>query len=346
MSRAAGEPTGGLSCLPVEGIGEVSEGDDLGALLAGAVNLRDGDIVVVTSKVVSKAEGQVRAGSREESLAGETDRIVAWRGRTSIVRTHHGLVLAAAGIDASNTDQDTVVLLPRDPDGSARRLREALAARTGRNVAVLVTDTAGRAWRVGQSDIAIGAAGLQVLHDYAGRTDPHGNELSVTAPAVADELAAAADLVKRKLDRRAAAVVRGLADLVLGPCDHGPGAVALVRDQSQDMFGLGAREAVISALHLDDPCVFGAPCTALELVVHLSALAGDATTVQRDRSGPHADVTARLVGSERERGAADALMRAAAFALGWRVAADEPDDQSGAATDREPSLLRFRAVTP
>jgi coenzyme F420-0:L-glutamate ligase/coenzyme F420-1:gamma-L-glutamate ligase len=232
-----------------------------------------------------------------------------------------------------------VVLLPRDPDGSARRLREALARRTGRNVAVLVTDTAGRAWRVGQSDIAIGAAGLQVLLDYTGRTDPYGNELTVTAPAVADELAAAADLVKRKLDRRPAAVVRGLRGLVLGPGDHGPGAAALIRDQSQDMFALGAREAALNALHLDDPRVFGAPCTALELVVHLCALAGGTTDVRRDGHGRHADVTVRLGGSERERGAADARLRAAAFALGWQVAADD-------AAVAEPAFLRFRAGTP
>jgi coenzyme F420-0:L-glutamate ligase/coenzyme F420-1:gamma-L-glutamate ligase len=325
-----------LLCLPVDGIGEVAEGADLAAMVSRATRLQDGDILVVTSKVVSKAEGRVRAGKREEALADETDRTVAWRGRTSIVRTAHGLVMAAAGIDASNTGPDTVVLLPLDPDASARRLREALARGIGRNVAVLVTDTAGRAWRTGQTDIAIGAAGLDVLQDYAGRTDPHGNALAVTAPAVADELAAAADLVKRKLDRRPAAVVRGLSGLVLAPGQHGPGAVALVRPEAEDMFGLGAREAVLSALHADDPRGFGSPCSALELVVQLSALAEHTARVRHEDGA----VVARLSGTDREQGAADALLRTAAFALGWR-----PEDGAGTGPDGHP-LLRFRPVTP
>jgi coenzyme F420-0:L-glutamate ligase/coenzyme F420-1:gamma-L-glutamate ligase len=323
-----------LVCLPVDGIGEVTLGADLAALLAGATTLEDGDILAVTSKVVSKAEGRVRTGKREEALAGETDRTVAWRGRTSIVRTTHGLVMAAAGIDASNTDPDTVVLLPLDPDASARRLREALARRIGRNVAVIVTDTVGRAWRTGQTDIAIGAAGLDVLQDYAGRTDPQGNALAVTAPAVADELAAAADLVKRKLDRRPAAVVRGMAGLVLRPGRHGPGAAALVRPEAEDMFGLGAREAVLSALHADDPRGFGTPCSAVELVVQLSALAEGTARVRHEDGA----VTARLGGTGREQGAADALLRTAAFALGWRP---EP----GTVADGAP-VLRFRPRTP
>jgi coenzyme F420-0:L-glutamate ligase/coenzyme F420-1:gamma-L-glutamate ligase len=329
-------PPGGapaqLTCLPVDGIDEVVEGDDLAALLARAVALRDGDILVITSKVVSKAEGRVVVGKREEALARETDRTVAVRGRTAIVRTHHGLVMAAAGIDASNTGPDTVVLLPQDPDGSARRLREAVARDSGRNVAVLVTDTAGRAWRTGQTDIAVGAAGLLPLHDYAGLTDPDGNELAVTAPAVADELAAAADLVKRKLDRRPAAVVRGLADLVLAPGAHGPGAAALVRPESQDMFGLGAREAVLEALRAEEPRGFGAACPAVELVVALSAIAGDNAAVR------HSDgaVTAHLSGTERRQGSTDAVLRAAAFAHGWRTES-VPGDQA---------LLRFVPGTP
>jgi coenzyme F420-0:L-glutamate ligase/coenzyme F420-1:gamma-L-glutamate ligase len=324
-----------LTCLPVDGIGEVGEGDDLAALLAGAVELQDGDILVVTSKVVSKAEGRVRTAKREEAITEETDRTVARRGRTSIVRTHHGLVMAAAGVDASNTALGTVVLLPRDPDASARGLREAVGRRTGRNVAVLVTDTAGRAWRHGQTDIAIGAAGLDVLQDYAGRTDRHGNELAVTAPAVADELAAAADLVKRKLDLRPAAVVRGLASLVLEPARHGPGARVLVRGETEDMFGLGAREAVLTALHAGDPRGFGAACSALELVDQLSVLAvGCAVRVE----GPEAraEVTAELVGSQREQGAIGATLRAAAFALGWST--QEMTD----ATSDGPVVLRMR----
>jgi coenzyme F420-0:L-glutamate ligase/coenzyme F420-1:gamma-L-glutamate ligase len=327
-------PPGGrpdsLTCLPVDGVGEVAAGADLAAALLAAVTLQDGDVLVVTSKVVSKAEGRVRSGSREDLLAAETDRTVARRGRTSIVRTHHGLVMAAAGIDASNTEQGSVVLLPVDPDASARRLREAVAA-TGRNVAVLVTDTAGRAWRTGQTDIAVGAAGLDVLHDYAGVLDRHGNELAVTAPAVADEIAAAADLVKRKLDRRPAAVVRGLADLVLPVGDHGPGAVALVRPEEQDMFGLGAHEAVLAALHGTERRGFGAACAPDELAVHLAALAGDgAVVVAADGT-----VSARLGGGEREQGALAATLRAAAFALGWR-----------AVDGAERSMVGFTPATP
>ncbi len=329
------QATGPLTCLPVDGVGEVAEGDDLAALLRGAFALADGDVVVVTSKVVSKAEGRVRPGDREEALAAETDRVVATRGRTSIVRTHHGLVMAAAGIDASNTDRGTIVLLPVDPDASARRLRESLALDPGVNVAVLVTDTAGRAWRDGQTDIAVGAAGVDVLHDYAGRTDAHGNELAVTAPAVADELAAAADLVKGKLDRRPAAVVRGLAALVLPPGRHGAGAMALVRAEEHDWFGLGAREAVLAALRAEEPRGFGAACSAPELAEALSGVSGAAATVRVE--GPA--VTAGLAGTDREQGATEARMTAAAFALGWRAEESRPAGPGRA-------LLRFHLRTP
>jgi coenzyme F420-0:L-glutamate ligase/coenzyme F420-1:gamma-L-glutamate ligase len=311
----------------------VAEGADLAAVLAGAVPLHDGDILVVTSKVVSKAEGRVRSGERDDAVADETVRTLARRGRTSIVRTRHGLVMAAAGVDASNTDRDSVVLLPLDPDASARRLREQLHRITGHNVAVLVTDTAGRAWRNGQTDIAIGAAGLEVLHDYAGRVDPHGNELAVTEPAVADELAAAADLVKRKLDRRPAALVRGLAELVLPPGRHGPGATALVRPEAHDMFGLGAREAVLAALHGTEQEGFGTPCTVEELVAHLAPLAGaSVVTAEEPRC-----VAVSLSGSAREQGAASARMLVGAFALGWHADRDAPHSEA---------MVRFRPVTP
>jgi coenzyme F420-0:L-glutamate ligase/coenzyme F420-1:gamma-L-glutamate ligase len=333
---APGARPGAVTCLPVDGVGEVTAGADLAAVLttaSGSVTLHDGDILVVTSKVVSKAEGRVQAGTREQALEQETVRTVARRGRTSIVRTRHGLVMAAAGVDASNVEAGSVVLLPLDPDSSARRLREDLRRTTGRNVAVVVTDTAGRAWRTGQTDIAVGAAGLDVLHHYAGVRDSHGNELAVTEPAVADELAAAADLVKRKLDRRPAAVVRGLAALVLEPGQHGDGAVALVRDESQDMFGLGAREAVLAALHGTDPSGFGAACSAAELVEHLSSLGGGSVV----RIEGEEELTVRLAGTEREQGAATVRLQAAAFALGWRT---DPDAPSAA------SVARFRRGTP
>jgi coenzyme F420-0:L-glutamate ligase/coenzyme F420-1:gamma-L-glutamate ligase len=266
-----------LELLAPDGVPEIGPGEDLAALLAGLVELADGDVVLVTSKAVAKAEGRVVAGTREDLLPAETVRVVARRGPTTIVRTRHGLTIAAAGIDASNVEPGHVVPLPLDPDASARRLRSSLAATTGRTVGVVVTDTAGRAWRHGQTDLAVGAAGLRVLEDHAGRTDPHGNELVVTAPAVADELAAAAELVQGKLGRRPFAVVRGRADLVL-PADDGPGAVALVRRDEDDLFGLGSREAVVRALRGDpaDAPLFGAPATAEDVATAVTEVTGRA----------------------------------------------------------------------
>src|SRR4051812_18997735 len=184
--------------------------------------------------------------------------------------------MAAAGVDASNVEPGTVLLLPEDPDGTARRLRRAISDRTGANVAVVVTDTAGRAWRTGQTDIAIGAAGLVVLDDHAGRTDGHGNELLVTAPALADELAGAAELAQGKLSARPFAVVRGRPELVLARGDDGPGAAALVRDEGEDLFGYGAREAVVRALAGDpgDRAPFGAPAPLEEMAAALARVLG------------------------------------------------------------------------
>ena len=267
-----------LTAFAAEGVPEVRAGDDLAALLLDRVSLEDGDVVLVTSKVVAKAEGRVVPGTRDDALDAETDRVVARRGPTRIVRTHHGLTLAAAGIDASNVEQGSVVLLPHDPDASAAHLRRGVHERTGRTVAVLVTDTAGRAWRQGQTDIAVGAAGLRVLDDHSGRYDAHGNELLVTAPAVADELASVAELVAGKLGGRPFVVVRGRADLVLGPDDDGPGARALVRPEAEDMFGLGAREAVLGALTGGSDAVrgFGRPAPAADLAAALAEVLGPA----------------------------------------------------------------------
>jgi coenzyme F420-0:L-glutamate ligase / coenzyme F420-1:gamma-L-glutamate ligase len=259
----------------VTGIGEVTPGADLAALVAERTDLRDGDVVVVTSKVVSKAEGRVVRVPKEAAVAAETDRVVARRGGTSIVRTRHGFVMAAAGVDASNTDPGTLVLLPEDPDGSARRLRSGLQELTGTTIAVVVTDTSGRAWRNGQTDVAVGAAGLLVLDDHAGRVDGYGNELAVTAPALADEVAAAADLAKGKLSGTPVAVLRGLGALVLDAADDGPGAAQLVRDESGDMFGLGAREAVVAAVEgRGSVRGFGAPAPADVVVAALSSVLG------------------------------------------------------------------------
>ncbi len=264
-----------------EGVPEVHAGADLAALLLAALTrphrqLGPGDIVAVTSKVVAKAEGRVRPGDRSEAMAAETVRVVARRGPTTIVRTRHGLTLAAAGIDASHVPKGHVVLLPVDPDASARDLRRALLAQAGVNVAVVVTDTAGRAWREGQTDIAVGAAGLRVVQDHRGAVDSYGNELSVTLPAVADEVAGAAELAQGKLTGRPFAVVRGLAHLVLDELDDGPGAVALVRPEATDLFGYGAREAVLRALigADGDRTGFGQPIGADEFAALVTELLG------------------------------------------------------------------------
>lgn len=308
-----------ITCLPVTGVGEVTAGDDLAGLLSEAAGLRDGDVLVVTSKAVSKAEGRVVTVPKEDALAHETDRVVARRGTTSIVRTRLGLTMAAAGIDASNTTPGTLVLLPLDPDGSARSLREGLLRQAGVNVAVLVSDTSGRAWRTGQTDIAVGAAGIDVLDDHAGRDDGYGNLLAVTAPALADEITAAADLVTGKLSRSPAAVVRGLADRVLPPGEHGSGAVALLRPEEQDMFGLGAREAVLAAAARTDARGFGAPAPAETLAGSLaSVLPAEASVVVREPGSVEVTLPAETRVGARDLGALVERTEITAYAHGWR----------------------------
>jgi coenzyme F420-0:L-glutamate ligase/coenzyme F420-1:gamma-L-glutamate ligase len=239
--------TDALTVWAPDGLPEFAPGDDVAAVAAAALEsagtpLADGDVVVVTSKVVSKAEGRVLRIDRDEAITSETVRVVARRGRTRIVETRHGLVLAAAGVDASGVEPGSVVLLPLDPDASARALRSRLLELTGADVAVVVSDTMGRPWRVGLTDQAIGVAGLAPLEDLRGRDDGHGNVLDVTVTATADEVASAADLVKGKLAGRPVAVVRGLGRHV--GADDGPGAAALVRPAVEDMFRLGAREVL------------------------------------------------------------------------------------------------------
>ncbi|MFE2289095.1 coenzyme F420-0:L-glutamate ligase [Streptomyces sp. NPDC059443] len=228
------------------GIPEVRPGDDLAALIAAAgPALRDGDVLLVTSKIVSKAEGRiVRADSREAAIDAETVRVVARRGPLRIVENRQGLVMAAAGVDASNTAAGTVLLLPEDPDASAAAIRAGLREALGVDVGVIVTDTFGRPWRTGLTDVAIGSAGVRVLDDLRGGTDAHGNPLSATIVATADELASAGDLVKGKSSGLPVAVVRGLAH-VLG---EGSSAADLVRSPADDMFRLGTSEAVREAV--------------------------------------------------------------------------------------------------
>ena len=238
-----GQPPPAITVTGLTGLPEIGPGADLASLIcAAAPGLADGDIVVVTSKIVSKAEGQIARSSRDEAIDAETVRVVARRGPTRIAQTRHGLVLAAAGVDASNTEPGTVVLLPADPDGSARRLRARLQEIAGAQVAVVISDTMGRPWRAGQTDTAIGAAGLTPLLDYRGQVDTFGAPLEVTVAAVADEIAAAAELVKGKTAGIPVAVVRGLGSLVTG--EDGPGAQALIRPAAEDMFRYGAADVL------------------------------------------------------------------------------------------------------
>ncbi|MCL2543081.1 MAG: coenzyme F420-0:L-glutamate ligase [Nocardioidaceae bacterium] len=290
-----------------DGVPEIGRGEDLVGVLLPLVELADGDVVVVTSKVVSKAEGRVVEGDRERWIDAETTRVVASRGPTRIVRNRLGLTMAAAGVDGSNVAAGAVVLLPEDPDASARALRRAIAERAGVDVGVVVTDTAGRTWRDGQTDIAIGAAGLAVVESFEGRVDAHGNPLVVTAPAVADEIASAAELAQGKLAGRPFAVVRGRGDLVLPAGEDGPGATALIRPDGADMFGYGAREAVVRALVGDpgDAVPFGSPAAAADLATALAAIG----------AAPSAVGDAEMTCPD-ERGDA---VRAVAFAHGWQV---------------------------
>ncbi len=252
-----------ITAVALGGVADVGAGDDLAALLASAAacrasasgeRLRGGDVLVVAHKVVSKAEGRtvvlsaVTPGERARALAaehgkdarllevilGESEAIVRSRPGVLICRTRHGFVCANAGVDASNAPAGEVILLPVDPDGSARALRAGLRAITGVAPAIVIADSFGRAWRVGQCDVAIGIAGLAPVEDWRGRTDGAGRALEATVIAVADEAAAAADLARRKDSGEPAVLVRGL-ERHVGD-DDGPGAAALVRARDEDLF--------------------------------------------------------------------------------------------------------------
>lgn len=237
-----------LSVFPVAGLPEIVAGDDLVTMIGDKIGpiLEPGDIVVVTSKIVSKAEGrQISAADREDAITSQTVRVVASRahagGVTRIVENPLGLVLAAAGVDSSNTPDGVVLLLPVDPDASARAICESLRSNYEPQIGVIITDTLGRPWRQGQTDVAIGAAGIRVLEDLRGLPDANGRRMDVTVAAVADEIAAAADLVTGKTGGLPLAIVRGLGHLVAGIDE--PGARALVRPAAEDMFSLGTAEA-------------------------------------------------------------------------------------------------------
>jgi len=244
-----------LRLLPVSGLPEIEQGAKLGELIVARAELRDGDVVVISQKIVSKAEGRIRRlasvipGAKARNLAAELGKdpamvelilaeskeiLRAERG-VLIAETQHGFVCANAGIDSSNLPEvGTVCLLPEDPDASARRIRAEIRAAAGVAPAVIVADSFGRAWRLGQAEVAIGCAGLTPLDDWRGREDASGRELEATVIAVADEAAAAADLVRSKSSRVPVAVVRGLDRFVTS--EDGPGAAALRRPQDEDLF--------------------------------------------------------------------------------------------------------------
>lgn len=245
-----------LLVQPLDGLPPITSSDDLAAILApalralqwpdGSHGTAQGDVVVVASKIVAKAEGRLVAArdrrELEQVVASQTVRVVAERARPDgstlrIVQTPQGLVLAAAGVDTSDVPVGTALLLPEHPDDSARALRRGLDARLGVRPAVLVTDTVGRPWRQGSADIAIGAAGLTALADHRGRRDGYGRELRSTVIAVADEIAGAAELVRGKVEGRPVAVVRGMAHLVTA--EDGPGAGILARPAEEDLFPRG-----------------------------------------------------------------------------------------------------------
>ncbi len=228
-----------LGIFPVEGIPEIQPGDDLGGMIASRFDLLGGDVVVVTQKVISKAEGRVVEVDPTDQSATvrlarqESRRILRVRGQLLITETRHGFVCANAGVDRSNVESHRAVLLPVDPDRSARRLRDRIRACCQVEVAVIVSDTFGRAWRRGVTDVAIGSAGLQPLLDLRGQADGSGRVLAATQVAVADELAGAADLVMRKSRRIPVAVLRGVDPTCLG---EGSVARDLIRPYGEDLF--------------------------------------------------------------------------------------------------------------
>jgi coenzyme F420-0:L-glutamate ligase/coenzyme F420-1:gamma-L-glutamate ligase len=329
----------GITIVPLAGLPEISEGADLVALIGDALVAAGltpvaGDILVVTSKIMSKAEGRrIAAADREDAITAETVRVVATRaypgGVTRIVENRQGLVQAAAGVDSSNTPSGTVLLLPVDPDASARALAAGLRSRFGVRLGVIVSDTLGRAWREGQVDLAIGAAGVSVLDDLRGSRDSFGQELFVTQAAVADELASAADLVKGKASGMPVALVRGYGHAVLDTLDTP--ARALSRTGEKDMFRLGTDEAIaLGRAEGREAALAEARETAL-------AQAG-ATVGAEVREAALTEALAELQG---EREAALAAAQEAAFTEGRRAGLTE-GWEAGYADGRSAGLLDGR----
>lgn len=262
-----------ISIIPITGIPEIHPGDRLGVLIDSALQtmglaVEPGDVVAVTSKVVSKAEGRlIQASDREESIANETQRVVARRGGTTISQTHHGFVMAAAGVDASDIPEGHVALLPVDPDASARALR----AHWNGQVAVIITDTFGRPWREGLIDQALGVAGIDPLLDLRGERDGFGRPLQATIMAIADELASASELVRGKSMGVPAAIIRGVGHLVR--TDDGPGIRASLRHGESDWFRYGHRDLVTSRRTVREFERGAVPRTVIEVAIEAALTA-------------------------------------------------------------------------
>ena len=326
----------GIEVLPVEGLPEVRPGDDLGDLLAPAlseIGVRDGDVVTVTQKVVSKAEGRVvpEGAGRAAWVERETSRVVARRGDLVIAETRHGFVCANAGVDASNVEAGFLTLLPEDPDGSAERLRIALSERLGSDLAVVITDTFGRPWRQGLVNVAIGCAGLPALVDLRGTVDAQGRELEATIVALADEVAAASGLVMAKASGVPAALVRGVGleapagtarDLIRPSADdlfrESP-LVAISARRTIRSFGPGdvpeavVREAVAAACaapapHHTRPWLFVALRSAAMKRRLIGAMAQAWSEDLRRDGAPTATIERRLAASDAVLGAAPVLV--------------------------------------
>lgn len=347
MSTAgAAGGSGALEVIPVGGLPEVAPGDDLAALLVARATLRDRDVVVVSQKIVSKAEGRVvplppgedPARARRRLARAEAARVVVETEAVLITETPHGFVCANGGVDASNVEPGRLVLLPVDPDASARRLRDGLRARAGVDVAVVVADTFGRPWRLGLTEVAIGVAGMPALRDERGGRDRAGNLLGVTEVAVADELAAAADLARTKAGGVPVVVVRGFD----WPAGADAGASALVRPAADDLFSRG-RGALAAALAATGGLDAGGAAASPEgrpgagdgarvppdalrrALAAAERVAGDAVDLLRlEGAGLRVAFVPRAAGAEVDAGLAAGLLVAAAIDLGLDARARRP----------------------
>ncbi len=328
-----------IAITGLDGIPEVHPGDDLADVLARPLRrvvAAQGDVVAVTSKIVSKAEGRLTTGDRATAIGHETAQVVARRGDLVIARTRHGFVCANAGVDASNVDDGSLALLPTDPDASAARLRDGLQAALGLTLGVVITDTFGRPWRRGLVNVAIGCAGLPGIIDLRGRTDDRGRTLDATVVALADEVAAASGLVMAKDARIPAALVRGV-DGLGAPAT---GAATLVRPPEEDLFPRSPLWSLASSRDVDSFGSGGAPTDGIEDAIEatMAALDTDAVRIEVRRSPAGEPGSSQMLlvwATDRDGGLrATAVLPLAVHAAGWASRpAEVPDDMDAARSE-------------